>query len=225
GELGARRAEIIPVDRPEDELIKLRTLDQFPYGARHRLGFVPLRCTRRRTRGCTSATRGTCPRTAAAGEQKAIVVPVRIVDPVCIGLRADGRSGTTPRQPVTSAAGCRLPTARCPHALYHQPRTPPCRAATAGLPAAADQSRGRDRPYGRPPAQIPACGITALGSYLGCVAAKRASGKGCITRTGGSHRFRIRTIRVQSTLVFWLRRLSAFSQYRVTGRRKPPTAS
>ena len=45
------------------------------------------------------------------------------------------------------------------------------------------QSRGRDRPYGRPPAQIPACGITALGSYLGCVAAKRASGKGCIART------------------------------------------
>ncbi len=27
--------------------------------------------------------------------------------------------------------------------------------------------RGRDRPCGRPPAQIPACGITALGSYLG----------------------------------------------------------
>jgi hypothetical protein len=37
-------------------------------------------------------------------------------------------------------------------------------------------SRGRDRPRGRPPAQIPACGITALGSYLGCVAAKRTSG-------------------------------------------------
>src|SRR6266496_5765237 len=36
-------------------------------------------------------------------------------------------------------------------------------------------SRGRDRPCGRPPAQIPACGITALGSYLGCVAAKRTS--------------------------------------------------
>ncbi len=30
------------------------------------------------------------------------------------------------------------------------------------------QSRGRDRPCGRPPAQIPACGITALSSYLGC---------------------------------------------------------
>jgi hypothetical protein len=27
--------------------------------------------------------------------------------------------------------------------------------------------RGRDRPFGRPPAQIPACGTTALGSYLG----------------------------------------------------------
>ncbi|MAE64774.1 MAG: hypothetical protein CMJ18_10950, partial [Phycisphaeraceae bacterium] len=26
---------------------------------------------------------------------------------------------------------------------------------------------GRDRPFGRPPAQIPACGTTALGSYLG----------------------------------------------------------
>ena len=89
----------------------------------------------------------------------------------------------------------------------------------------AAQSRGRDRPCGRPPAQIPACGITALGSYLGCVAAKRASGKGCITRTGGSHRFRIRTIRVQSTLVFWLRRRSAFSQYRVTWSQKAATAS
>jgi hypothetical protein len=86
-------------------------------------------------------------------------------------------------------------------------------------------SRGRDRPCERPPAQIPACGITALGSYLGCVAAKRASGKGCITRTGGSHRFRIRIIRVQSILVFWLRRRSAFSQYRVTWSQKAATAS
>jgi hypothetical protein len=93
------------------------------------------------------------------------------------------------------------------------------------LVVVAAQSRGRDRPCGRPPAQIPACGITALGSYLGCVAAKRASGKGCITRTGGSHRFRIRIIRVQSTLVFWLRRRSAFSQYRVTWSQKAATAS
>jgi hypothetical protein len=66
------------------------------------------------------------------------------------------------------------------------------------------------------PGGDPSVRITALGSYLGYVAAKRASGKGCITRTGGSHRLRIRTIRVQSVLVFWLRRRSAFSQYRVT---------
>ena len=42
--------------------------------------------------------------------------------------------------------------------------------------ALAENRRGRDRPYGRPPAQIPACGITALGSCLGCVAAKRSLG-------------------------------------------------
>ena len=35
---------------------------------------------------------------------------------------------------------------------------------------------GRDRPYGRPPAQIPACGTTALGSCLGWLASKHASG-------------------------------------------------
>ena len=103
-------------------------------------------------------------------------------------------------------------------------------AGTAGMRSAKrwsswPLSRGRDRPCGRPPAQIPACGITALGSYLGCMAAKRASGKGCVTRTGGSHRFRIRTIRVQSILVFWLRRRSAFSQYRVTWSLKAATAS
>ena len=30
--------------------------------------------------------------------------------------------------------------------------------------------RGRDRPFGRPPAQIPACGTTSPDSYLGCLA-------------------------------------------------------
>ena len=33
-------------------------------------------------------------------------------------------------------------------------------------PGTSKWSRGRDRPCWRPPAQIPACGITALGSYL-----------------------------------------------------------
>jgi hypothetical protein len=86
------------------------------------------------------------------------------------------------------------------------------------------RGRGRDRPHGRPPAQIPACGTTALGSYLGCVAAKRTSGKGCIVRTRGSHRVAIRCIRSQLTRVFWLRRRSVLCQCRVTWSRKASTA-
>lgn len=42
-----------------------------------------------------------------------------------------------------------------------------------------EQGRGRERPCGRPPARIRTCGITAYGSYLGCLASKRASGYGC----------------------------------------------
>jgi len=86
------------------------------------------------------------------------------------------------------------------------------------------RGRGRDRPHGRPPAQIPACGTTALGSYLGCVAAKRTSGKGCIVRTRGSHRAVIRCIRSQLTRVFWLRRRSVLCQCRVTWSRKAAIA-
>jgi hypothetical protein len=87
-----------------------------------------------------------------------------------------------------------------------------------------EEGRGRDRPCGRPPAQIPACGTTALGSYLGWVAVKRASGKGCITRAGGSHRVEIRCIRVQSIRVFWLRRRSVCRQCLVAWSRKAATA-
>jgi uncharacterized protein DUF222 len=86
-------------------------------------------------------------------------------------------------------------------------------------------SRGRDRPCGRPPAQIPACGITALGSYLGCVAAKRASGNGCVMRVGGSQRITMRFILPQVSRVFWLRRRSAWYQCLVTWVRKACTAS
>jgi hypothetical protein len=46
--------------------------------------------------------------------------------------------------------------------------------------AALTFSRGRDRPCGRPPAQIPACGIPALGSCHGYLAANRVSGQGCL---------------------------------------------
>ena len=42
-------------------------------------------------------------------------------------------------------------------------RTPVQRFAA---PSRVANGRGRDRPFGRPPAQIPACGTTALGSSL-----------------------------------------------------------
>ena len=57
--------------------------------------------------------------------------------------------------------------------------------------------RGRDRPCGRPPAQIPASGTTALGSCLGCERRSARSGKGCRMRAGGSHRVARRSIRSQ----------------------------
>jgi len=47
------------------------------------------------------------------------------------------------------------------------------------------RGRGRDRPCGRPPAQIPASGITALGSCHEYLAANRLSGHGCIVLVRG----------------------------------------
>lgn len=78
--------------------------------------------------------------------------------------------------------------------------------------------RGRDGPspegFGPPPAQIPACGATALGSCLGCVAAKRSSGQGCSTRTDGSQRVARVFIRCHVIRSRWLRRRSACSHAR-----------
>ena len=49
-----------------------------------------------------------------------------------------------------------------------------------GLLTPATTDRGRDRPYGRPPAQIPACGITALGSCLGFWRRSARWGRGAV---------------------------------------------
>ena len=57
------------------------------------------------------------------------------------------------------------------------------------------------------------------------LAAKRTSGKGCIARARGSHRFAIGFIRVQLIRVRWLRRRSALYQCRVAWVRKAATAS
>ena len=71
-----------------------------------------------------------------------------------------------------------------------------------------NKHRGRDRPCGRPPAQIPASGITALGSCYEYLAANRFSGNGCLITAVGSQRSTMRSIRSQVTRVFWLRRPS-----------------
>ena len=98
------------------------------------------------------------------------------------------------------------PRPHSPPARRHQP----ARACLVGLGRSPDmyavtqRRRGRDRPCGRPPAQIPACGITALGSYLGCVAAKRACGNGCTVRVWGIHRVAMRFILSQLIRVRWL---------------------
>jgi hypothetical protein len=46
-------------------------------------------------------------------------------------------------------------------------------------PLCCVSGRGRDRPFGRPPARIRTCRVTASGSYVGCLASKRSFGDGC----------------------------------------------
>jgi hypothetical protein len=66
--------------------------------------------------------------------------------------------------------------------------------------------RGRDVPFGTPPAQIRTGPIKASGSYRGCLTRKRSSGHGW--RTVGIGRYLAATIfiRRQSSLLRWLRR-------------------
>ena len=62
------------------------------------------------------------------------------------------------------------PELRCRHPeplisrLNSPAYTCPCQRFACTLAGTA--GRGRDRPFGRPPAEIPACGTTALGSSL-----------------------------------------------------------
>jgi hypothetical protein len=67
-----------------------------------------------------------------------------------------------PLRPVSMTLNRQRPETLTP------PGLPPacCHQQTITVPPETC-GRGRDRPCGRPPAQIPACGITALGSYLG----------------------------------------------------------
>jgi hypothetical protein len=67
----------------------------------------------------------------------------------------------------------------------------PSRVANAWLGATVGRysfgvGRGRDRPCGRPPAQIPASGITALGSCLGSNANTHTK-KGCTILVSSCH--------------------------------------
>ena len=50
--------------------------------------------------------------------------------------------------------------------------------AKAPVTDQATYDRGRDASHPAPPAQIRTCPIKASGSYLGCLAAKRAFGHG-----------------------------------------------
>jgi hypothetical protein len=66
--------------------------------------------------------------------------------------------------------------------------------------------RGRNVDCSTPPAQIRACPIKALGSYLECMTRNRRSGHGCCTRTGGKNRSMSRLIRAHVSRCRWLRR-------------------
>ena len=109
---------------------------------------------------------------------------------IIYAVTSDGRqAGTAPGHPrIVLDANQHVPVERDPDSVEHDPRRLRHRKwvlltfiwlALAGLAGLA-VSRGRDRPCGRPPAQIPASGIPALGSCHGYLAANRASGQGCL---------------------------------------------
>jgi hypothetical protein len=85
--------------------------------------------------------------------------------------------------------------------------------------------RGRDARHRTPPAQIPAGGIPAPGSHLGCLTAKRLSGQGCVIRGLGSHRSCSTVMRFHVTFPFWPRQHSVRRQRLVMLKRKSASAT
>ena len=81
-----------------------------------------------------------------------------------------------------------VPCVTAPHML-------PSAVATASAPATSRIYRGRNVDCSTPPAQIRACPIKALGSYLEWMTRNRWSGHGCCRRTGGTNRTMSRLIR------------------------------
>jgi hypothetical protein len=96
------------------------------------------------------------------------------------GDNADARCRPDRRSPCLKACSCHRVRSRRPsmeasatigrvHAALMRLTTP---ALVVNHPVQETRwwlgVRGRDRPCGRPPAQIPACAANALGSYLGC---------------------------------------------------------
>ncbi len=71
-----------------------------------------------------------------------------------------------PRRPPPTSVGPTNYSAVIPSARQRQNRRRPTRHPGLRVMTNAHTDRGRDRPCGRPPAQIPACGTTALGSCL-----------------------------------------------------------
>jgi hypothetical protein len=86
------------------------------------------------------------------------------------------------------------------------------RDALVAMRRSARRLRGRDARFWAPPAQIRASGIPALGSYLGCLTAKRTLGHGWRTRGLGRNSSASFAIRVQTSRALWLRRRSCRCQ-------------
>ena len=75
---------------------------------------------------------------------------------------------------------------------------------------------GRDARHRTPPAQIPAGGIPAPGSHLGCLTAKRLLSQGWVMHGLGSRRSRNTVIRCHVTLPFCPRQFTTRRQRLVT---------